>query len=324
MLSTPLSSDVLGKDGLSNDDVFVVCEFYGIRAPKRCIQNGRGLVNSVYEFDEAFFLGVYRRRTRDQLEAIADVACDMDDAIPMPKPIKGSGGYSFQIASGFTLLTPRLPGVHYVGVAHTEKEPIPTEMHRSLAAFFWELQKRLSAVSQELKMKLESSSVMNIGEMPTQLPQIVRFFERYAGNGDLPKFRYPDLIHDDLERQNILSRNGKITGLVDLDSLRTGDILYEFGHFLFNFVLCDPGADFSVIDLYINELVKAGIIEHRDIPALYGHIFSFVVSDVIEFQQLSENPIRERYANIDMGLLLKQYDRALALASAYFSGIFSM
>jgi len=193
-----------------------------------------------------------------------------------------------------------------------------------LAVFFWEFQKRLSAVSHELKTRLESYSVMNIGEVPQQLPEIVEPLMRHTINEDTPNFTYPDLIYDDLERQNLLSIDHTITGLVDLDSIRTGDILYEFGHFLFNFVLCDPEADYSIIDLYIDELIKAGVIDPQDVPAVYGHIFRFAISDVMEFQQLSQNPIRQQYRMIDMKLLIQQYDQALTLASSFFRKRFSL
>jgi len=119
MLNPVLSMEMLGQDNLSGQDVCDVSQFYGIGPIQSWVKNSRGLKNSAYELDNNFFLNVYRRRTCDKLEAIAAVAHGMDDAIPITKPVLGKTGYSLRLASGLTLLNPRLSGMHYVGIAHT-------------------------------------------------------------------------------------------------------------------------------------------------------------------------------------------------------------
>lgn len=122
--------------------------------------------------------------------------------------------------------------------------------------------------------------------------------------------------NDDLERQNILCTGNKITGIVDLDSIHSGDILYEFGHFLFNNVFCDPEVDTETTILYLSKLISSGIINPGDIPLLYGYIYQFAISDIIDFQDLLETTQQEI---IDIELLISQYEEALSFASHFFN-----
>lgn len=309
---------------LSPEERQAVIHHYGIEQVRSWTRNDRGLVNESYELDDRYFLTIHRRKTRDQMEAIAQVVHSMDNSIPITRPLPGLSGYSVRVQSRPALLNPRLPGMHYVGPAHTEKSPIPIELHRSLATFFWQIQQRLSAVSEQLKKRLTSPSVIKIGAMPEQLPAIAESLVRHSPGESAPDFAYPDLIHDDMERQNILSIRDEITGLVDLDSIRTGDILHEFAHFLFNFALCDPQANWSTVDVYMNTMIKAGIIRPKDIPSLHAHVYRFAISDVIDFKGLTVHPQCEQHTMIDLKLLVQQYDRALALASSFFRKEFSL
>lgn len=296
-----------------------ISNFYGVCLPDSWKRNSRGLVNVSYEIGNTFFLAFHRRKTQDQVEACAEVATDLQASIPITRPVKGKTGYTLQTAVGITLLTPRLPGRHYVGIAHTQKSPIPLDLHTSLAAFFWQAQEGLSAVPEALKARLAVPGVMNIEDWAERIPVVATPLLKYAPAGEIPAFKYPDLIHDDLERQNILSTGNLITGVVDLDSIRTGDVLYEYGHFLFNNVLCDPNVNTSVLAIYIDEFLKAGRINPRDLSALCSHIYQFAISDVIVFNDLSSNPISPQHRIIDMDLLVQQYERALSVASNFFN-----
>ncbi|MCF7906005.1 phosphotransferase [Candidatus Gracilibacteria bacterium] len=300
-----------------------VCDFYEIGTVKRWEINYRGLVNRTCELDEKFFLTLHGRRTHDQVEAIAQVANGVDETIPIARPLRGkNGSYALSVEAVPALLSPKLPGEHMVGIAHTEKQVLSKELHQKLAVFFWQFQKDLSAMSSSLKRRLQAQSVSNVTEIPENPPDDFSHLYDYSSGVLSPEYRYPDLIHDDMERQNILISGNDITGLVDLDSLRTGDILYEFGHFLFNFVLCDPRADLAIIDLYVNEIIISGIIKPEDIPHLYKHIFYFIISDIIEFKFLSEQPHSPQHKAIDMKLLISQYEAALSKANTFFRKTF--
>jgi len=292
--------------------------YYDIGEVSRWRNNTRGLVNRSFEIDNRFFLTIYKNRTREELEADAQIANNMDTAIPIARPKRGREGYSLQTLDGPILLTPKLPGIHFVGTKHTDKHPIPEALHSSLATFYWRLQEGLSSAPDDLKAQLTNASRETIGKMPERIPEIAKPLEKYAPFQGIPAFKYPDLIHDDLERQNILSVDGEITGVVDLDSIRSGDILYEFGHFLFNNVFCDPQATRSTAMFYIDTLKKAGIIRLEDIPSIYGHIYRFAVSDIVDFEDLRQNFRGNPDDIIDIKLLVKQYERALGFAADVF------
>lgn len=311
------------SSSFSQKEIEHVCDFYEIDTVQHWEMNYRGLVNKVCEIDDKFFMTSYKEKTLDQVETIAQIANQIEESIPMAKPLKGKEGYSFAINKLPILLSPKLPGEHAVGIAHTEKYPISINFHRKLAKFFWQLQKNFSTTAPDLKKILSSESVSNVSSIPLNPSEDFSHLYEYSTGILDPEYRYPDLIHDDMERQNILSIKDNITGLVDLDSIRMGDVLYEFGHFLFNFVLCDTNADMSTIDIYINEMIVAGIINPKDIPHLYNHIFYFIISDIIEFKDLSKTATDPQHKMIDMELLIRQYESALSKANTFFKKTFS-
>ena len=307
-LNEPLS--VQEKQRISN--------FYEVNLPDPWRINPRGLVNVGYVIGANFFLALHVGRPQDQIEACAEVANDMEASIPIVRPVKGQTGYTLQTTAGATLLTPRLPGKHYVGIAHTQKEPIPYDLHATLATFFWQFQDELSATSKELKNRLKVHGVMRIEDWKERIPEIADPLKKYAPE-EFPPFKYFDLVHDDLERQNILSVGNKITGVVDLDSIRMGDVLYEYGHFLFNNVLCDPNVNSSILSIYIAELCNARRIKPEDRSLLYSHIYQYAISDIIDFQDLKPSLTLPQHRMIDMDLLVQQYERALSVASDFFN-----
>ncbi len=317
MLSPEVSRQL--NEPLSFQEKQTISDFYGVDLSDPWKRNPRGLVNVGYEIGDDFFLTLYGRRTQDQIEACAEVANDMQVSIPITRPVIGQMGYTLQLDIGTTLLTPRLLGRHYVGIAHTQKEPIPLDLHISLAAFFWQVQEGLSAAPDSLKKRLAVPGVMNVVDWIERIPEIAIPLLRYAPTEEIPTFEHPNLIHDDLERQNILSVGNTVTGLVDLDSIRTGDVLYEYGHFLFNNVLCDSNVNTAVLSIYIDEFLKAGRMNPIDLASLYSHIYQFVISDIIEFDDISSNPFLPQHRMIDMDLLIQQYEQALSVASDFFN-----
>src|SRR5690348_2128335 len=122
---------------LSAEDAAIVSEFYALGPVDGWQPNPRGLINVGYEIPDRFFLTIYTGRMAGELEAVAAVANGMPETIPIARPIPGRSGYAAELEAGHALLTPYLPGDHYVGVRHTDKRPIPDHMHRVFASFFW-------------------------------------------------------------------------------------------------------------------------------------------------------------------------------------------
>jgi len=306
------------------EEISHIYNFYGIQATNQVRKNDRGLVNITYEINGKYYLTVMRRRNSEEVNTIAAIANRVSKKIPIAQPMEGVNGYSINIGNHPSLITSKLPGEHKVGIAHTEKYPINIKLHQQLSSFFWKLQAALTKTPHSEKQTLASNAVTNVEQLPCNLPPEITPLTKYQRNDDQTQYYYPDLIHDDLERQNILSVDTQITGLVDLDSLRTGDILYEFSHFLFNFALCSPDASHKTIEIYIGALIKAGIIEPSDIPLVYQYIYQFVIRDIVEFKDLRENPSSKQHQLIDIPLLVQQYDKALSLALDFFKREFSI
>jgi hypothetical protein len=277
---------------LSNKDKEAVTCFYSAGSVERWERNPRGLVNINYELDERFFLTIFRKRTSEQLDAIAKMTHLVPKPIPLARPVAGESGYVLKLPTGSALLTPRLRGEHYLGHSHADKHPITLELHRFLACFFWDFQAALSETPHELKGQLPSS-------WKTDIP-----------------LHYPDAVHGDFERQNLLCSQDKVTGVVDLDAFRQGDVLYEFSHFLFNFVFCDPEYTPSKVAVYFNELVKAGKIDDEHLRLVQTYMTDFSVKDLSGFVELSGSH------EIDLAAILGHYTKALHLASNFFRSEF--
>ena len=309
---------------LSAEDATAVSEFYALGSVEEWAPNQRGLINVGYEIPEHFFLTVYSGRTADELEAVARVANGMPEAVPIARPIPGRHGYAAELTAGYALLTPHLPGEHYVGIQHTQKHPIPDHMHRVFAGFFWDVQEGLSAAPEQFKAILKEPSRSNKSTFPEEIPPVALALERFAPEDGLDAPAYPDLIHDDMERQNILCGPDEITGLVDLDSIHQGDVLYEYSHFLFNVGFCDPWADFHTVSVYLDKMHDAGVIAEEDVPAIYGQMYRFAMADIAEFQNLIEHSSVDSSRLVDLEVLAHQYERALRLANRYFRSEYSL
>lgn len=291
---------------LSTQEKEAITCFYSLDKGLSWTPNQRGLINLTYEIGETSFLTIFKQKNSDQLETLGQMIEHIPTDIPIARPRKGASGYTLNLNSGKTLLTNRLAGMHYVGLDHSDKIPIPHQLHKELAAFFWKLQAALSTANRAVDINVPQKS----GHSTVQyIPEVLKPFSvDYPTNEEY----YPDLVHGDLERQNILSEGNKVTGVVDLDAIRHGDILAEFSHFLFNHVFCDPEANENTADIYINELVKSGCIQSAHIPLIYRYVFQFSVNDILGFIEVSkEKPV-------DLSALVNHYKQALLLASTFF------
>lgn len=319
-MSGPGIQDTEPRPSLSYEDVAIVSDFYELGAVRadEWQPNPRGLINESFELSGRYFLTAYGGRSQEEVEAIAGTANGLEPAIPMARPVLGAEGYTVELSRGNSLLTPYLPGEHFVGLIHTYKHPIPDRVHRVLADFFWDVQRGLSGTPDELKDILQGPSRANKSTFPSEIPGVARSLERFAPETDVELDGYVDLIHDDMERQNILVSGDRVTGLVDLDSIHKGNILYEFGHYFFNLAFCDPCADFTTASIYMDGLRRDGTIRPEDIPTLYEQMYKFAMADIAEFQDLIENSSIDSKRLVDLEVLTRQYEKALMLADRYF------
>lgn len=305
---------------LTQPEVQMLSEAYRIGPIDDWQTNSRGTTNATFELGSEFFVTVFSRRSADELELLAETANELPETVPIARPLYGDHGYSVSLEAGPVLLTPRLHGEHYVGASQIEKRIIPVELHRPLARFFWDLQRGLSAAPDARKQALQNPHAVHKIEIPEVLPESLKPLTNHAPAGYEPTTipAYPDLVHDDLERQNILLLGSRVTGLVDLDSLMSGDILYEFGHFLFNSVFCDPAATLDTPIIYLEELEKAGMIASADISALHSSIYRFVLYDMFETQEIAQRYQRSNESSAALVQWVAHYEKGLLLAKRFF------
>jgi hypothetical protein len=131
-----------------------VSNFYSIGQITEAQPNLRGLTNTTYEIDHSYFITVYHERSSEELESLAEVVASIPPGIPLARPIQGEHGYTFMTGGRPALLTAKLPGVHFVGVAQSDKKPIPQQLHPAFAKMFWTLQAGLTGLPGDQKAHL--------------------------------------------------------------------------------------------------------------------------------------------------------------------------
>lgn len=310
---------VMGRVEIHPDEKRNVEQYFDLETGGEWCENQRGLVNTTFELQDGnFFLTIYEGRSTEHAEAVAEAAVGMPGHVPISRPIYGKQSFSVEIDNKPALLTPALPGRHYVGILHTDKLPIPPLLHVALTPFFWQTQQGLTRTSEAIKAVLARPSRDTKGTVVGGLSERAGQLILYAPGNTEPLPTYPELIHDDMERQNILSVHNKITGLVDLDSIHRGDVLYEYAHHIFNIVFCDPHANMETAQAYMQVANRMGIIEPADLARAYDHMYAFALSDIMDFEALDADSELPPDRKLDLDLLVQQYTKALMLAQAFF------
>jgi hypothetical protein len=191
----------------------------------------------------------------------------------------------------------RIKGNHFVGRDHGDKEPIPEAGHISIAEAFWELHAYLNEnASQTPRL----GRMVYAGRTPKEpadlafgdLPDCLRkaYIAEYLETIKLP-LKYPTLLHKDFERQNLLHLNsGIVSGIVDADSLMEGDLLFEYGHVMMNFVFSDPAYTPRYAKHYINAMLRHELVKRDDIALMPSLIRSFAAKDLVDYYRSDENP----------------------------------
>lgn len=286
-------------------------EYYGITTVENIIQNTRGLVNVTLEYGN-FFITIFGKKQAAELEAIAEMLNGIE--VPITKPLRGDNGYVFQFGDLPCLATRRIKGSHYVDVKHEKKHPLPKNAHREIARVFWNLHKQLPramASASKRGMAIDRDGCRDVLQRKGIKEAWQKLKEHTDGCQQYDQY-YPHIVHSDMERQNVLFLNNKVSGIVDIDAIREGDILFEFSHFLFNFVCCDPCASAETMDFYLEEAIKAGVITESDLVKIHFFICEFSVNDILSFLEVEE------HRPIDISALINHYVSAVNFSKKYF------
>lgn len=298
---------------IDSDQIKELAEIFNLVPTAQIIQTTRGLVNVTLKYG-AYFITIFGKKHQPELEAIAQILHGID-SIPIVKPLRGKNGYVYRFGDKSSLVSKKLPGVHYVGESHEDKKALPIKAHKSVAKAFWDLHSHLPeklSVSNNFTAITSLASVKNYTFSNKDTNELWTRLMAKASECDHHELDKPQVVHADMERQNVLFCNSRVSGIVDLDAIREGDLLFEFSHFLFNFICCDPLATKEKMDLYIDAAIEAGSIDEKDLVKIHSYICKFCIADILSFIEVTQ----QRKTNI--AALIKQYSNAINFSNRYF------
>ncbi len=282
-------------------------------------QDRRGMINETFFVGEDRVLTVFRLRLEAQARIIVDIV-RRDPTGLFPRVVNGRTGPVTTIGGKPAVMWWRINGKHFVGRDHGDKEPIPEVGHISVAESFWELHSYLNENADQAsrlgRMVYAGRSVRAPADLAlSDLPACLRkpYIAEYLEAIDLP-LKYPTLLHRDFERQNLLHlKSGMVSGIVDADSLMEGDLLFEYGHAMMNFVFSDPTYVPRHAGHYIDAMLRHGLVDREDIALMPRLIRSFAAKDLVDYYRYDETPPKT-----DLARLSAIYDRALGRVEGFF------
>jgi Ser/Thr protein kinase RdoA (MazF antagonist) len=296
-------------------------ELYDLALPDAIQGDQRGAVNQTLFVGDDFVLTIFRNRTFEQVELIGAIT-QQDDSNLLPQPIQSKNGLVSEIDGKPAILWKRIHGSHYVGTDHSDKLPLSDIGHQEVASAFWRLHSSLSKHSNEAdrlgvmdygSFMIEAQDKVKIAALPDFMHR--GFVLDYLASEPLPQ-KYPALVHTDMERHNILhDTSGHVTGIVDVDAIMSGDLLFEYAHVMMNYLFTDPDYAPSKADWYIEAMMDAGRIQSKDFILLPKVIRSFAAEDL--FYYLHNDVSRKT----DLERLSQIYEVGVQRMDSYFADL---
>ena len=285
-------------------------------------QDRRGMINETWFVGENCVLTIFRLRPEPQVHIIVDLV-QRDPTELFPHVVNARCGPTARIDGKPAVMWRRIKGKHYVGRDHGDKEPITEMGHISIAESFWKLH---SYLNENATFGPRLGQMVYAGRTPNapadlalrDLPVFLHkpYIAEYLETVELP-LKYPTLLHRDFERQNLLHlKSGKVSGIVDVDSLMEGDLLFEYGHAMMNFVFSDPAYTTRYADHYIDAMLQHGLIHQEDIALMPRLIRSFAAKDLVDYHRYDENPPKT-----DLARLSVIYETALNRMQSFFEDL---
>ena len=295
-------------------------ESYNLAAGFSSRQDTRGMMNETWFIGEKAVLTIFQNRTPAQVSLIADIVLH-DNSGLMPEIIKAKAGSVSNVGGFPAIMWKRFDGNHYVRRDHSKKIAIPETGHTSIADAFWKLHSSLNLYAEVgeqlgrvnyLPSPETGEPVISYSELPTFLQ--IGLIADYLKADALP-LKYPALVHHDMERQNFLHDDtGKVTGIVDADSFKKGDLLFEYTRCMMNFMFSDPEYKPQYADHYMRALEKFGMIDPEDISLIPELVRAFIAKDLLDYCRYDHPP------KTNLSHLSAIYDSCLQNVEKYFDG----
>lgn len=295
-------------------------EIYSFLSMPKVRQISNGIINRNYLVDEDYVLTIFRHRSVSHLTSISNIL-ERNHSGLLPTPIISSLGTAVNtIDNTPSILFNKIQGRHFRQEGTRKKNALPNiESYRSVAKSFWTLHESLSTVPNPNCGVIDYRSLSHLfNEKSQPLPRLPVFMQRgfildFIATRNVP-LMYPSLIHCDMERQNILhDENGLVTGVVDVDALLEGDILYEYAHCVMDFVLTDPEYTEKKLDIFMECAEESHLIKSQDLKFLPLLSSSFSAK-VLMFMFLHEIDTKELEA------MVNTYDLGIKRIQAYLPG----
>lgn len=298
---------------------WILLSRYGISPATTLRRDQFGMINESWFVGDDLVMTIFLQRPLLEVELICGLV-NGDTSGLLPRILAGDQGPATIVRGKVGVMWRRTPGEHFVGPDHSEKSSIPESAHQSIAESFWVLHgylagqrttgERLGQVNYAVSRALNDSGI-SFSQLPACLHK--DYIADYLKTPVLA-LRYPTLVHQDFERENVLhARDGKVTGVVDTDSLRMGDLLFEYVRCMMNFAFTDPEYQSSHLDYYMAALKRTGMIRLQDIALVPDLLRSFAAMDLISYY------LFDRLHKTNLSRLSSIYDSGLARADKYFS-----
>lgn len=285
-----------------------------------CAEN-RGMINDTLYVDQDKVLTIFKNRSVEQASLIAEVV-QSDQSGLLPPLVKAKNGAVVIIDGSPAIMWQRICGSHYVWQDHSNKLAIPEAGHISIAKAFWALHASLARSSDLVGNRLgvvhylpapeAGDPHIDYATLPSflQRPSIVSYLQAEA----LP-LKYSTLVHHDMERQNFLhAADGEVVAIVDADSFKRGDLLFEYCRCMMNFMFSDPNYKPIYADHYMGALLDAGLVDPEDIRLIPELIDAFIAKDLLDYCRYESNPPKT-----NLSQLCTIYDICRGRVEAYFS-----
>lgn len=95
-----------------------------------------------------------------------------------------------------------------------------------------------------------------------------------------------------------------------------GDLLFEYGHVMMNFLFTDPAYTPRKAEHYMKALYQSEMIDPIDIGNLPKLIEAFSAKDLVDYHRYDDNPPKTDLANLS-----RLYDIALGRMEDFFSSM---
>lgn len=294
---------------------------YGLSPDIEIRSDKRGMMNNTLYIGDKNVMTIFSNRTLEQVKLISDIISD-DTSGFLPEIVKTKSGNIPVIDNRPALMWPLYRGHHYVGWDHSDKFSIPEAGHLYISQAFWSVHQSLSRYADIAGTRLGS---VNYLPAPETGEPIIEFSDLpdFLQNGHIVEYlqaktlplKYPSLVHHDMERQNFLmDEEGIVLKIVDADSLKRGDILFEYSRCMMNFMFSDPAYKPIYPDYYMSAMLHAGMINPDDIKEIPHLIRAFVAKDLLDYCRYESDPPKT-----NLSQLAGIYDKCLRRVDDYFS-----